>query len=94
LVSRRTRGATARSLKLAQWKVGSFVKALDFAAVEALVTYLQPRAEGFRCLQVLDSIADSLRRCREAPVVLAATLGALRQEQFSGGAVVEGGMPS
>ena len=37
----------ARSLGLAQRIVFGFVQTLDFAAVEALIPNLQPRAEGF-----------------------------------------------
>jgi hypothetical protein len=45
-VSLRTRGADARSLRIAQRIIIGFVKALDFSAVEALVPDLKPRAEG------------------------------------------------
>ena len=38
--------ARARSLRLAQRIIGSFVQALDFAAVKALIPDLKPCAEG------------------------------------------------
>jgi hypothetical protein len=38
--------AGARSLRLAQRIVFSFVQALDFAAVKTLIPHLQPSAEG------------------------------------------------
>ena len=41
------RTARLRSLRLAQRIIIGFVQALDFAAVEALIPNLQPRAEGF-----------------------------------------------
>jgi hypothetical protein len=63
---------------------------LDFGTVETLVPDLKPRAEGSGRSQVLDSVTDGLsRRCEESLVVLAAILGALCQEQFSGGVVVK-----
>src|SRR5262245_16242075 len=82
--------ADARSLRLVQRIIIGFVQPLDFGAVEALIPDLKPRAEGFGCAQVLDSVSDGLRRRCEAPIVVAAVLGALCQEQFSGSAVVEG----
>jgi hypothetical protein len=86
----RTRGADARSLRIAQRIIIGFVKALDFATVEALIPDLKPCAEGFGRPQSFDGVADGLSRRRKAPIVLAATLGALCQEQFSGGVIVEG----
>ena len=76
----------ARSLGLPQRIVFGFVKALDFTAVEPLISDLQPRAEGFGRSQVLDSAPDGLSSRCEAFVVLAAVLGALRQEEFGRGA--------
>jgi hypothetical protein len=60
--------ADAQSLRLAQRIIIGFVQALDFAAVEALVPNLHPRAESFGRLQVLDSVTDGLSRRGEAPV--------------------------
>jgi hypothetical protein len=51
---------------------------------------LQPGPQGFRRSQVLDSVTDGLSRRCEPPVVLAATLGTLRHEQFCGRVVVAG----
>jgi hypothetical protein len=78
-----------QSLRLAQRKLIGFVKALDFSAAETLVSDLQPRAQGFRRSQSFDCVADGFGRCGEAQVVLAATFGALSQEQFSWCVVVE-----
>ena len=80
----------ARSLRLPQRIVFGFLKALDFTAIEPLIPDLQPRAEGFGRLQVLDSVPDGLSGRCEPAVVLAAILGALCQEQFCGGCVVDG----
>ena len=51
---------------------------------------LKPRAKRFRCAQAPDSEPASFSRRWEPPVVSATILSALRQEQFSRGAVVEG----
>jgi hypothetical protein len=59
---------------------------IDFFLVEPILFNLHPGADGPACAQFFDSIANGLSRCRKAPVVLAATLGTLRQEQFNRGA--------
>jgi hypothetical protein len=47
LLNANARAWPARSLRLGQRIIVGFVKALDFAAVEALVSDLQRRTEGF-----------------------------------------------
>ena len=57
----------ARSLRLPQRIITSFVQAQDFAAVEALIPDLKRCAEGFERPQV--STTDGLGRCRKPPIV-------------------------
>ena len=85
-------GPLARSLRLPQRILTVFVQALDFATVEALVSDLQPSAEGSGRAQVLNGVTERLSRSRETAILRAATLRGLCQEQFSRGAVVEGDM--
>jgi hypothetical protein len=65
--------AGTRLLRFAQRISSGFVEALDFGAVKPLIPDLQPRAS----------------RRGEPPVVSTPLLGALRQEQFCRGVVVE-----
>ena len=66
-----------------------FVQALDFAAVEALIPNLQPRAERFGRAQFLYGVTERLSRSREPAILGATALRGLGEEQFSRGVVVE-----
>jgi len=85
----RARAPGTRSLSLAQRIIIGFVKALDFAAVEALIPDLKPSTEGFGRSQVLNSVADGLSRCSEATIFFAPVAKSLRQKQFGGCVVVK-----
>jgi len=58
-----TERAGARSFTLPQRIIVSFIQALNFAAVEPLVTNLH--AKGFRRSQVLDGVTNGFSRCRK-----------------------------
>ena len=57
----------------------------EFRHCLMLIPDLKPRAESLGRSQVLDSVADSLSRCRKPTVVPAAFLRLLRQKQFGEG---------
>lgn len=67
----------ARSLRLLQRIIIGFIKALYFAAVEALIPDFKPRPEGFGRAQVLNGVTERLSRCLETAILGAATPRAL-----------------